>query len=349
MRPEDLLRPIGRFRDGRMVYRVEEGAPPFGYIAFGVIDRGTNVVQVRPTTICPQSCGFCSVDAGPFSARRWAEYVVDLGVVVRGVREAVRVKGAGVEALIDTIGDPLTYPELPALVRKLKEAGAARVALETHGALLTRRVIERLWESGLDRVNFSIETLDPEKARQLYGVRWYDLSRAIDAIEYAARDLGMDIHVTSVWLPGVNDEDLRRIAEWAYRSVAGRVPPFTIQKYVVHKYGRRMPGVRPVSWKSFWRQIERWEREWGVRLRWSMEEWGMRYARRVEAPLRRGDEVEATIVGRGWLRGECLALAPTRPAWWVAIRGPCRGRVTAKIVRDKDGLLLGKALGIATS
>ncbi|MDP2844544.1 MAG: hypothetical protein Q8N79_00525, partial [Candidatus Methanoperedens sp.] len=52
--------------------------PLFGCIAFGIIDRGTNVLQVRPYTECPLSCVFCSTDAGPHSKRRMSEYMVDL-------------------------------------------------------------------------------------------------------------------------------------------------------------------------------------------------------------------------------------------------------------------------------
>ncbi|MCC6052882.1 MAG: hypothetical protein LM569_01615, partial [Desulfurococcaceae archaeon] len=83
--------------------------PAYGYIAIGVVDRGTNVLQVRPTTICPQNCIFCSVDAGLYSRNRWAEFIVDPEVIVRGVEEAISVKGCCAEALIDIIGDPLTY------------------------------------------------------------------------------------------------------------------------------------------------------------------------------------------------------------------------------------------------
>jgi len=43
--------------------------PLFGCIAFGIIDRGTNVLQVRPISECPLACIFCSTDAGPYSFR----------------------------------------------------------------------------------------------------------------------------------------------------------------------------------------------------------------------------------------------------------------------------------------
>ena len=70
------LRKIGVFRNNRLVYYFKSTEPILGLLHIGVIDRGTNVLQVRPTTICPLNCIFCSVDAGPFSRNRWAEYIV---------------------------------------------------------------------------------------------------------------------------------------------------------------------------------------------------------------------------------------------------------------------------------
>jgi uncharacterized Fe-S cluster-containing radical SAM superfamily enzyme len=65
---------IGASRNRLYIY--VHNMPLVGHIAFGVIDRGTNILQVRPTTICPYNCIFCSVDAGPYSRYRQAEFVV---------------------------------------------------------------------------------------------------------------------------------------------------------------------------------------------------------------------------------------------------------------------------------
>lgn len=300
---------IGKFRNGRLIYRVPPRTPAYGYIAFGVIDRGTNVLQVRPTTICPQNCIFCSVDAGLSSRNRWAEFIADLEPIVRGVKEAVSIKGCYVEALIDTIGDVLTYPYLVELVKSLKGiSGVKSVALETHGLLLSKRLVDRLHEAGLDRVNLSLETLNSNKAKLLYGTPAYSVEKVIEVCEYLVRETSIDLHVTPLWLPGINDEDVEQVLEWALRIGAGKKwPPVTVQKFIKHKYGRGR-GLREVSWSDFWRFIEFLERKLGVRLKWSMEEWGMTYTRRVEGPIKLGDVVEIVVTSRGWLRGEYLGV-----------------------------------------
>jgi len=333
----------------RRVYMVEEPLPLMGVIQFGVIDRGTNVLQVRPTTVCPLSCIFCSVDAGPGSRWRQAEYIVEPRWLAQWVGEAAREKGVSVEALIDGVGDPFSYPWLPRLVRLLKETGVvASVAAETHGETLTLGLVDRLEEAGLDRVNLSIESLDPEKARRLAGAPWYDVERVREVAEYIARETSIDLHVTPVWLPGVNDEDIVEIIEWAYRIGAGkRWPPATVQKYIAHRHGRRPPGVREPSWDEYWGWIRELEKRTGRRLTWSMEEWGMRYAPRVRQPLRRGQVAKLQVVGPGWLRGEQLAatLDRRRLVTLVGARGLEPGDlVLARITRDRDGIFIARVV-----
>ena len=337
---------------GRPIVLVGEPFPLVGSIAFGVIDRGTNVLQVRPTTLCPLSCVFCSVDAGPGSRWRRAEYIVEPGWLASWVDRVAREKGVTVEALIDGVGDPFTYPWLPRLVRLLKETGVVHsVAAETHGETLSRRLVDRLEEAGLDRVNLSIESLDPAKARRLAATPWYDVERVRRLAEYIARETSIDLHVTPVWLPGVNDWDVVEIIEWAYRIGAGkRWPPVTVQKYIAHRHGRRPPGVREPSWEEYWKWIRMLEERTGRRLTWSMEEWGMRRAPRVRPRMRRGEKVELTVAGPGWLRGELLAAAVERERS-VALIARGRGRrprpgerVLARITGDRDEIYMARTL-----
>ncbi|ABM80146.1 radical SAM protein [Hyperthermus butylicus] len=334
---------------GRPVYLVTEPLPLIGVIQFGVIDRGTNVLQVRPTTICPLSCIFCSVDAGPRSRWRQAEYIVEPEWLAGWVHKVAVEKGVHVEALIDGVGDPFAYPWLPRLVKLLKETGVVRsVAAETHGETLTKELIGKLEEAGLDRVNLSIESLNPEKARKLAGTPWYDVRRVIELAEYIARETSIDLHVTPVWLPGINDDDIVEIVKWAYRIGAGKKwPPVTIQKYIRHRYGRHPPGVREIPWNKFWEKMKRLEEELGVRLTWSMDEWGMRYAPRVRHPIRAGQRVKLVVAGPGWLRGEKLAVTMDRQrlVTIVAAKGLEPGDIVlARIIRDKDGIFIAKVV-----
>jgi hypothetical protein len=331
----------------RPVILVSEPFPLMGNIAFGVIDRGTNVLQVRPTTICALSCIFCSVDAGPRTKRRQAEYIVDPKWLAEWVHRVAKEKGVSVEALIDGVGDPFTYPWLPKLVRLLKNSYLiSSVAAETHGATLTKKLIDSLEEAGLDRINLSIESLSTDKARVIAGTPWYNVEKVKEMAEYIVRETNIDLHVTPVWLPGINDRDIVEIIEWAYRIGAGKKwPPITIQKYIKHRYGRHPAKTKEVSWEEYWSWLQDLEKRTGKRLRWSMEEWGMKYAPRVRQRLRKGQSVKLQIASVGWLKGELLAvvLKGDRNVTLVGARGLRPGMLTiARIVGDKDEIYLAR-------
>lgn len=237
----------------RVIVSIKEPTPLMGTVAFGVIDRGTNVLQVRPTSVCGLCCIFCSVDAGPCSKRRWADfYVEDLEWLTLWVEEIAKYKGEKVEALIDGAGDPLEHPRIDELVALLKESKWVRsVALETHGRLLDYKIAKKLEEAGLDRINLSLDTLDEEKGKFLSGRSDYSVTKVKEVVEWIVKNTGIDVHVTPVWVPGVNDEDVKEVIRWAKEiGVGKRWPPFTVQKYVVHKHGRKVRGVKELTGTS---------------------------------------------------------------------------------------------------
>uniref|UniRef100_A0A7C4B952 Radical SAM protein n=1 Tax=Thermofilum pendens TaxID=2269 RepID=A0A7C4B952_THEPE len=333
----------------RRFLSIKGGIPLIGHIAFGVIDRGTNLLQVRPTSFCPLSCVFCSVDAGPRSLRRQTEFEVDKDYLVEYTLSIIRVKGLErAHIYIDAVGDPLTYRHLVDLVRAFKESGAAEtIALETHGALLTRELAERLDAAGLDRINLSVDALEPKLASTLSGTPWFNVKRVVEVAEYITSSLRMDLLVAPVWVPGVNDHEIPRIIEWGLRIGAGkRWPPLGIQKYEVHKYGRKVPGVRPLAWREFYAQLREWERVFGVKLVLSREDFGIKPAKRVPIAFQVGEKVSAEVVYWGWLKGQWLAVARNRVLTVVGVRGdpPVNSKVKVRVLRTKDNIYVARAL-----
>ena len=335
-----------KLRDLRTVTEVKEPTPLIGSIAFGVIDRGTNVLQVRVTSVCGMCCKFCSVDAGPCSKSRWNEFVVtDLEWLREWVEAVVKFKGGGVEILLDGIGDPLEHPRIAEVVSTLKEIeGVKSVALETHGLRLDFDLVNELVESGLDRINLSIESLNPNKAKFLAGRDDFDVEKLREVIEYVVSETPIDVHLTPVLIPGVNEEDVIEVLLRGKEiGVGKRWPPFTVQKYVKHKRGRKVKGVKEWSWERFWQWISEVERKYGLRLRWSMEEWGMKYAPKLPTLYETGSRVKVEVIARGHIKGEWLAVPlPRRNVVMtvVGIPGEVGKRVNVKVISNKDNIYL---------
>ena len=208
---------------GRPIYTVGPGVPQVGTLAFGVVDRGTNVLEVRPTSVCALSCVFCSVNAGPQSRARWAEYVVEAEALLSALEEVVRFKKTDdVEVHIDGMGDPGAYPQLVELVEGAKAMrGVAVVSMQTRLYMLDEGRIRRLAEAGLDRFNVSIDALDPALARKLAGAGWYNVERVLQLVK-TALEAGINVVISPVWVPSLNDEEMPKIAKWAVENGVGR-------------------------------------------------------------------------------------------------------------------------------
>ena len=332
-----------------MILKIGRDLPLVGHVAFGIIDRGTNLLQIRPTTLCPLSCIFCSVDAGPNSRRRATEYVVDLEHLITWFTLVVKEKGLEkVHAYIDAAGDPLTYPQIVNLVGRLRELPFVEtIAMETHGSLLTEELAERLDSAGLDRLNLSIDALDPELAKHLSGTPWYDVARVAKVAEYVASSLRMDLLIAPVWVPGVNDEEIPKIIEWALKIGAGkRWPPLGIQKYEAHKYGRKPKGVSPMRWREFYSRLREWEKEFGVKLVLSPEDFGIRKARALPPSFSRFEKASVRVVGPGWLRGQWLGVGNNRIVTLVGVEGeaPVGRKVYARILRTKHNIYVARVV-----
>ncbi len=320
--------------------------PLFGCIAFGIIDRGTNVLQVRPISECPLSCIFCSTDAGPRSKRRNSEYMVDLEQLLSSFQWAAAFKEINdIEAHIDTVGDPAMYPQLVELVDGLsKKANVRTVSMQTNGALLNTKLIDQLDTAGLSRINMSIESIDPVLAKKIAGTDSYNLERVLENAEYIAQNTNIDLLIAPVWLPGINDEEIPKLIEFALRIGAGKKwPPLGIQKFLPHKYGRR-PDITSMGWDMFYSRLREWEGIYSTKLVLSPGDFGSYECKSIPRMFKRYEKVKVKIVGHGWMKGEKLAVARDRVLTVVdAERIPVRKELFVRMERVVDGVYIARS------
>jgi len=321
--------------------------PLFGCIAFGIIDRGTNVLQVRPISECPLSCVFCSTDAGPRTKQRISEYMVDLPQLLAAFERAASYKETDdIEAHIDTVGEPAMYPQLIELVDGLsRNSHVKTVSMQTNGMLLSTKLIDKLGSAGLSRINMSIESLDPELAKRIAGTDAYNLPRVLENAEHIARHTDIDLLIAPVWLPGINDEEIPKLIEFALRIGAGkRWPALGIQKFLPHKYGRRQ-GIKPMGWEEFYSQLREWDDAYGTKLVLRPEDFGGFECKTIPRLFKRYENVKVKVVGPGWMKGEKLALARDRVITVVdADRVRSGTEVNVRMERVVDGIYIAKTI-----
>ncbi len=334
----------------RKLFEVDSSIPLVGCIAFGLIDRGTNLIQVRPISTCPLSCIFCSTNAGPKSRIRQTEYIVPLDYLVEEFEKITAFKGKRkIEAHIDTVGDPITYPYIAELVSRISQIeGVEVVSLQTHGSILDEKMLDRLSAAGLTRINLSVDALDPELARKLADTEWYDVKKVIQLMEYITSNTSIDLLLAPVWIPKINDAEIPKIIELAKKVGAGkRFPPLGIQRYEIHKHGRKVKGVRAHSWKYFYARLREWEKEFGVKLVLRPEDFGIHKRRMLPIPYRKYETVKVRVVGPGWLRREKLAVTLNGDRTVTLVNAeeiPVEAKLKARIVANKHNIFVAEPI-----
>lgn len=171
--------------------------------------RRMNYLRISLTDRCNFRCVYCMPEMGmKFQPRD--EMLSD--------EELIRVVGLcsqlGISKLRLTGGEPTIRPHLVDLVREMKAFPGIRELSMTTNALLLGRMAADLKDAGLDRVNISIDTLDPTQFKSMTRGGRFDL--VWKGIE-AADAVGLTpIKLNSVVLRGQNDE---RVAEMASLTI----------------------------------------------------------------------------------------------------------------------------------
>jgi uncharacterized protein len=324
------------------------GIPLVGTGVFGLIDRNTNCIEVKPLTACNLDCVFCSVDAGK-SSRKVVDYIIEKDYLVEEFNKLAARKEHPVEAHIGPQGEPLLYAPLVDLVRDLRKNPKVKiVSIDTNGTLLTEKLIDELAEAGLTRMNISLQSLDEKKCRELAGTA-YNLKHLLAMIDYASRK--MSVLLAPVIVPGLNDDQLERIVKKGreLREVKpgiGRFksdfPVLGIQNYLNYKRGRN--PVKQRSWEEFFEMLSPFEDNTGMKLRLAKEDFGIKPDTKLEKPFEKRQVVKATVVCDGPLKGEMIATLKGRAIIIEkASRMNARSVVKVRIIRDKHNVFRGVA------
>ena len=170
--------------------------------------RAITYLRVSVTDRCDFRCTYCMAENMTFLPK--AE-LLTLEELDRLCSAFIR---RGVKKLRITGGEPLVRKNVIALFRSLGRhlgAGALEeLTLTTNGSQLERFAGE-LFDCGVRRVNVSLDTLDPEKFRQI--TRWGRFDQVIRGID-AARDAGLKVKINTVALKGINENELDGLIEW---------------------------------------------------------------------------------------------------------------------------------------
>lgn len=171
--------------------------------------RSINYMRISLTDRCNLRCRYCMPEKGVDNLGHYT--ILSLEEIARLVKIASQL---GISKIRLTGGEPLVRRNVVQLLHYIADIPEIDdVGITTNGILFAD-IAEDLQQAGLKRVNFSLDSLVPEKFRFI--TRQGDLSLVKKAI-FKAIELGMEpIKLNTVVIKGFNDDEIMDFARLAY-------------------------------------------------------------------------------------------------------------------------------------
>jgi len=169
-------------------------------------NRTINYLRISVTDRCNFRCKYC-IPTSPFTViehKKIARYEEILKITKLACE-------LGITKVRITGGEPFVRKNIFSFLEKLCTIECLNdVSITTNGALLTRGKIKKLSALGIKRLNFSLDTLDPEKFARI--TRRDRFQRVWESI-ITSHELGISpVKVNAVVLKGINDDEIEDIA-----------------------------------------------------------------------------------------------------------------------------------------
>jgi len=327
----------------RTVYiHSNSGIPLIGTPYFGIIDRDSNILEVRPNTGCNFNCIYCSVDEG-FISKRLTDYFVEKDYLIAELKKSVEFKGCSIDIHIGSQGEPTLYPDMIELVRGIRAIPNIRhISMVTNGSLLTKDYIDKLAEAGLSRINLSLNTLDFKMAQTLAGIN-FNVNHVIEMARYIPKK--MDLIIAPLWVPGYND-DFIELVRFAKSIDAGRIgPAIGIQNFLHYKRGRN--PVKPASEDEFESKMKEIEAKEGIKLIYDIKTDSIKSnCNKLTKPFKKGEIIKAVLRLQGRFKDEVIAVAKDRCISIIGCNDNKLGSIVkARVIRTKHNIFAAKYIG----
>lgn len=169
--------------------------------------RRISYVRLSVTDRCDLRCRYCMSERMTFLPKD------DVLTLEELLALADMFIGRGVTRIRLTGGEPLVRRGVERLIAALGERighGLDELTLTTNGTQL-RRFAPLLAQSGVRRVNVSLDSRDPERFR--YITRRGDLAQVLDGIA-AAQEAGLRVKINMVALAGLNEDEIGDMLAW---------------------------------------------------------------------------------------------------------------------------------------
>jgi uncharacterized Fe-S cluster-containing radical SAM superfamily enzyme len=339
---DNKLKELRSFQGKPATYIYEGMMPLIGSLYFGIVDRNTNIIEIRPITGCNLNCIFCSIDL----CKRERDFVVQADYLYKEAEKLAKLKLSKAKQLeihINAMGEPLLYAPLAELISKLKKIkGVKQISIDTNGTLLTEDKVDELVKSGLTRFNISLNAFSEETAKKIAG-NPYPIENVKKMCKYIAKKC--DILIAPVWIQGINNKDIEDIIKFSQELKklrhSQKVPIIGVQNFLEYEHGK-MPA-KSIDFDEFYLKLADLEEKYGLKLKLSRDDFEIHLANVLKKPFDKDDYIQATVVCNGKFKGEKLCSSHDRI---ISVRTSAKQgkQINCKITRTKYNVFYGNEL-----
>ena len=174
--------------------------------------RKINYLRISLTDRCNFRCVYCMPQKG-LDNKLHHEDMLSLEEMYILIKDFVEL---GVNKIRFTGGEPLVRRGIVDLISKVnKLEGVKDLTMTTNGHLL-KQMARPLKEAGLNRVNISLDTLDP-KIQEI--TRCGDLNAVLEGIDEAISVGLTPVKINTVLIGGINDNEIRELIDFTKRGI----------------------------------------------------------------------------------------------------------------------------------
>ena len=192
--------------------------------------RKINYLRLSVTDRCNMRCVYCMPAEGiPLMNHGDVLSYEELLLIAR------TAVAAGIEKIRVTGGEPLVRRDIiPFLTQLAAIPGLRQLVLTTNGLMLDQ-MAESLREAGVQRLNISLDSLQPETFAAI--TRGADLHRVMAGIAAAER-AGFPVKINMVVMRGINDKEVLDFAA------------LTVDRPLTVRFIEYMPAIRSDDWQA---------------------------------------------------------------------------------------------------
>lgn len=273
----------------------------------GIIDRGNNVLEIKPITLCNLHCRYCFVSAGDYDQN----FIAEERYLVKSIRKVLEAKqSTDYEIHIAPYGEFFLYPQWEEFLYHIREIPEVKtVSIQTNGLLLTPAKVDACAKAGVTRLNISLNSLDAKECAEFCGTQTFPVDHLLKIMELVLES-PMDLLISPIWFMGENDRAILDLIKFVKAKEAQGISwpklRLGILNYVAFRTGRKIKRIHPEDFRAFYKRIFEYEKQFNLKLKLWAPDFSMHAATPYSPKFKMGDEVTVKILLPGRWKNEYI-------------------------------------------